>query len=254
MGIPLVGLLDGMAARAVPAHDVSRVGGWLVRRSPNNPFRRPNSVFPLEGGSEAFERDVVACERLYREWGLVPRFQISPASQPVGLAELLLARGYHEQSVTAVYVCELAELGATPRAAGMRVSWSDRPEDKWWATRRQAVPIDRAQRVASDAMLRRIAHDVAYVRVTLDGVGVGVGMSVQEDSWFGIFYIATTPDARRRGVGRVVVDSLMHRAKDGGARRGYVQVEAANLPALALYRQAGYRKHVYDYRYLSDER
>jgi GNAT superfamily N-acetyltransferase len=252
MDLALVEMLDGLAAKAVPAEEVQVAGGWLARRSAGLPLQRANSVFP-RGASAAVEEDVTACECYYRERGLPTRFQISPASQPRELAELLLARGYRAHSSTATYICALADVARPTHSDGFRVELMSTPRTAWWSVHDAARPITPAQQAATNAMFERIAENMVFALVTLDGAGAGVGMSVLEEPWFGIFYIATSPAMRRRGVGRVVVEELMQWARSHGAQRGYVQVEATNDPALALYQRAGYAEHVYDYQYLSDE-
>jgi GNAT superfamily N-acetyltransferase len=252
MDLAMVQMLDGLAAKAVPAEEVRVAGGWLARRSADLPLKRANSVFP-RGPSAAVEEDVTVCERYYRERGLPTRFQISPASQPRELAKLLLARGYRAHSTTATYICALADVARPTHPKGFRAELMSTPSLAWWSVHDAAMPITPAQQAATNAMFGRIVENMVFVYITLDGAGAGVGMSVLEGPWFGIFYIATSPRLRRRGVGRVVVQALMQWARSHGAERGYVQVEASNDPALALYERAGYAEHVYDYQYLSDD-
>jgi GNAT superfamily N-acetyltransferase len=165
----------------------------------------------------------------------------------------LLARGYRAHSTTATYICKLADVARSTHSQELRVEMMSTPNPAWWSVHDGAVPITPAQQAATKAMFGRIVENKAFVHVALDGAGAGVGMSVLERPWFGIFYIATTPGLRRRGVGRAVIDALTQWARSRGARRGYVQVEATNHPALALYERAGYVEHVYDYQYLSED-
>jgi ribosomal protein S18 acetylase RimI-like enzyme len=64
----------------------------------------------------------------------------------------------------------------------------------------------------------------------------------------GLFDIVTLPSARRRGVGRRLVTSMLAWARDEGATDGYLQVVATNAPAIALYRQLGFDE-AYRYHY-----
>lgn len=68
-----------------------------------------------------------------------------------------------------------------------------------------------------------------------------------------ILNVVTAREARRRGVGR----ALMEEAADAGRRRGAVlatlEVRRSNLAALALYRSLGYRQVGVRPNYYSDE-
>jgi ribosomal protein S18 acetylase RimI-like enzyme len=61
--------------------------------------------------------------------------------------------------------------------------------------------------------------------------------------------IATTPDARGRGLARAIVAALLDWARAAGAQRAALQVMADNAPALALYRRLGFGPSLYDYHY-----
>lgn len=52
--------------------------------------------------------------------------------------------------------------------------------------------------------------------------------------------IAVAPDARRRGVGRVLMQRLHEAARARGARRVRLRVHAENAPAIRLYESLGY--------------
>jgi GNAT superfamily N-acetyltransferase len=249
MGIALTASLDLMTARTVPAEETRSVGGWIVRRSAGLPLKRTNSVFPRDHAARGVIEDIAACERYYAERDLPTRFQISPASRPSGLAELLIARGYEPHSTTSTYTCDLTALTSPALPPEMAAQLTRSPTEQWWST--WATTNEPGDRAATDAMFERIPEKLTFVHVTLAGRGAGIGMSVLHGDWFGIFFIATSPRFRQRGVGRIVVDALMRSARTDRARFGYVQVEARNDPALALYARAGYRCHVYDYRYLS---
>lgn len=96
------------------------------------------------------------------------------------------------------------------------------------------------------AVLSRIEAATAYALA--DG-GHGLGLGVCEQGWVGLFCVATSPSARRRGVATATVDALLRWGAGLGARRAYLQVEASNAPALALYARTGFgRSHGYHYR------
>jgi ribosomal protein S18 acetylase RimI-like enzyme len=61
--------------------------------------------------------------------------------------------------------------------------------------------------------------------------------------------VETRPAARRRGLARQIVQSLVAHGAAQGARHAYLQVSSANEPARALYDRLGLSvHHVYRYR------
>ena len=79
------------------------------------------------------------------------------------------------------------------------------------------------------------------------------GLTIAEDGWAGLFDIVTAPSARRRGLGRRMVDGLLHGAWELGAHHAYLQVGADNLAARRLYAHYGFtERYRYWYRGHSD--
>ena len=52
--------------------------------------------------------------------------------------------------------------------------------------------------------------------------------------------VGVHPDARRRGVGRALVEAAIAAARNHGATRLFLEVDVTNAPALALYASAGF--------------
>jgi ribosomal protein S18 acetylase RimI-like enzyme len=65
-----------------------------------------------------------------------------------------------------------------------------------------------------------------------------------------VLAVAVEPAFRRRGLATAVMARLWQWGAERGARRGYLQVEAANAAAVQLYRKLGYAIH-HDYHYRS---
>ena len=57
-----------------------------------------------------------------------------------------------------------------------------------------------------------------------------------------VLTIATHPDVRRHGIARKHLNALEAMACDKGARRIFLEVDAANIPAIGLYLGAGYHE------------
>jgi ribosomal-protein-alanine N-acetyltransferase len=54
--------------------------------------------------------------------------------------------------------------------------------------------------------------------------------------------VAVAVDARRRGIGRALMDDLLAYAREHGAVRILLEVRASNAPALALYESLGFER------------
>jgi ribosomal protein S18 acetylase RimI-like enzyme len=82
----------------------------------------------------------------------------------------------------------------------------------------------------------------------LGGEVAALGASAVDGEWAGIFGMRTLPTHRRKGLASRVLAALLHEARSLGARRAYLQVEADNAPAIALYSGLGFVP-AYGYRY-----
>jgi ribosomal protein S18 acetylase RimI-like enzyme len=71
---------------------------------------------------------------------------------------------------------------------------------------------------------------------------------VHEGDIAGLFEIATARAVRNQGHGRNLILSALKWARLRGARQAWLQVEAGNAPALALYGSLGF-EDVYHYHY-----
>jgi ribosomal protein S18 acetylase RimI-like enzyme len=76
-----------------------------------------------------------------------------------------------------------------------------------------------------------------YGAVEEDGVALAVGRAVPQGDTLGIYCMATRPEARRRGLARTVLRTLVRHAGVGSA---YLCVTAANEAAQALYQSEGF--------------
>jgi GNAT superfamily N-acetyltransferase len=55
-----------------------------------------------------------------------------------------------------------------------------------------------------------------------------------------LVHVIAAPEARQRGVGRLLVEEVRRRAMTGGAQRWYLNVKADNAPAIHLYERSGF--------------
>lgn len=69
-----------------------------------------------------------------------------------------------------------------------------------------------------------------------------------------VLNVATALEARRRGVGRALMDAAEARGRARGARLSTLEVRRSNAPAIALYRAIGYRQAGVRPNYYAEER
>ena len=90
-----------------------------------------------------------------------------------------------------------------------------------------------------------------FLAAVTDGSVLGyVGMLYVLDEGY-IANVAVAPDARRQGVGRALIASLLQRAEELDLAFVTLEVRASNAPAIALYSGFGFepvgrRKNYYD--------
>lgn len=253
-------LLEEIAANAIAASTVQLVDGWLLRVWREAPFRRCNSVLPIRGDARGVETRVAIVEDFYRRRGMPVRFQIGAVCEPRDLEARLARRGYATEARTLVQVATVEDvLAATARdaaaaAAPVQVETRDAPDAAFVA---DAAPghgdepaVRRRVGVYADLLARVGPRSAAVLARGDGGAPVGLGFVVAERGWAGVFGMGTRPEARRHKVATAVLRALVERARGLGARRVYLQVEAENLPALALYARAGFDA-AYGYHYRS---
>jgi len=73
-------------------------------------------------------------------------------------------------------------------------------------------------------------------------IGVLILSEVEADAWE-ISYVGVAPEARRKGWGRELVRKGLFEAKAAGAHELILSVDERNIPALQLYRAAGFQEY-----------
>ncbi len=182
--------------------------------------------------------------------------QVTPLEARGGLDDALAAAGWTASGATDVLVATAAAVAAAaedaplPDDLGFHLDPDGSPQ--WrntWGEAEARTPADVAAHHA--AILRRIPAPAAFATVTLGGrpAGTALGVADPAEGLAGLFCVATLPAARRRGVARAAVAALAAWAAEAGAPSLYLQVEAGNAAARALFTGLGFtRSHGYHYR------
>ncbi|MGE0357517.1 MAG: GNAT family N-acetyltransferase [Burkholderiales bacterium] len=209
--------------------------GWLLRFSPGK-AKRARSVNALYPSRLPLGEKIAHCERVYGERGLPPIYRLSMHTLPGELDSRLAELGYDAFGSTEVQAADLdAPAGslAGPEAACPRLEeWFDMVGE----LRGSAI----AQRGAHLARLSALPLEMHPAAILEGGVAVAVGLAILEDGHVGLFDVVTREGQRRRGLARAMVKALLRWGLERGARSAYLQVEADNAPALALYKGFGF--------------
>ena len=235
--------LEAAAARAWPAAERVPLGGWMLRASPATP-RRVNSVFthapPPPGDLDAH---IDTVEAFYREHGRPPRFQVTRASLPMGLADRLAERGYGVEAPVDIQLAAPDRIRAGP-APGCDVDLAARPGEDW-----RRVYVAGFGRDVSD-VLGLIDVPAVFPVLRRGGEALAVGIGVLVAGWVCVFGMQTRPAERGRGLGTAVMAAMVGWGLARGAHGFYLQVEDDNPDAKRLYERMGFRTR-YGYHYRS---
>lgn len=217
--------------------DSVEVDGWTLGFS-GGFTRRANSVVPWRAPADA----VAALEQVeaaYAARGLPCVVRVDASAQPTGLDALLAARGYAAVATTRVMARPLDGPPAARVGARFEVDVADRPDDAWLAgwldVKAAGRPVD------TDLARAVVTGSPASYLTARDEAGVtGVVRAATAGDWVGLSCLMVAPRARRRGLAGLLSARALAAAVDGGARRAFLQVEAANAPAVALYAGLGF--------------
>ncbi|WGM38999.1 GNAT family N-acetyltransferase [Caulobacter sp. NIBR1757] len=223
--------LERIADRAWPAAERSSLGSWILNAS-TGWSGRLNACWPLGEPPLPLGEAVAAVEAWYAARGLPPVFK--PAGPLPALEAELAARGYRARTPTLMMVADIPQV-TRPGRVSVADTVGEAFERVFLGT--QDNPEDAAERMGA---FHRIARPRVFASIEVDGAPVAIGGSAVEGDWAGVFGMRTLAAYRRQGLAQDIVAALMKGARAAGASRAYLQVEAPNAPAIALYERFGF--------------
>jgi GNAT superfamily N-acetyltransferase len=226
--------LDAIAARAWPAAEEAPLGGWTLRHA-GGFTRRANSVLVDGDPGRPLDEALAEVVRWYGERGTTPYLQLSDSSPWAARAA---GRGWVREADTVIRTAPLAPLAALPEGPAT-VALSRTPDTAWLAA------YHRTGDLAEEA-LRVVTGGPSVWFATMPGA---IGRAVVDGPWALFGAVEVIPSHRRRGLATAVMGALARRAAQEGATAAYLQVEADNPGARALYDRLGFTDHHgYHYR------
>lgn len=232
----------GLNASAPPQQRL--VDGWLVRFSPGK-AKRARCVNPIADGRLPLAERLAACEAVLREAGLPMLVRVTPFARPAELDHRLDALGWRRFDDTRVMM--LADLASRGLAMTPDVQPLALEPFAHAVGELRGSPL--AQRLAH---AQRLVHaPVAFHGFAMrDERGVvACGQYALEGALVGLYDVITAASHRGRGHASRLCAHLLAHAAARGARMAYLQVDADNEPARALYRRLGFVDgYAYHYR------
>lgn len=231
--------LAHVSSRAWRPVESERLGAWELRAAAGF-TRRANSVLPLGEPGLPLDEALTVVRRWYGDRGLPAYVQTATGAE--GTQELLCAeleeRGWTREVTAELWVGGLAPVADRADASGVVLS---RSADEAWLARYQRKGV-------SEVALKVLGSGPSVWFATVPGEGTdaapaAIGRCVVDGRWAGFAAVEVDPALRRRGLGSVVMAALASRALEEGASAAWLQVEAENVGARALYSGMGFSAH-----------
>jgi ribosomal protein S18 acetylase RimI-like enzyme len=228
--------LARVTARAWRPVESERLGEWELRAA-SGFTRRANSVLPLGAPGLPLDEALDAVRRWYGERGLPAYVQTATGAE--GTQELLCAeleeRGWEREVTAQVWVGPLAPIADRGDPAGVVLS---READEGWLARYQRKGV-------SEVALRVLGSGASVWFASVPGPAgpAAIGRCVVDGRWAGFAAVEVDPALRRQGLGTAVMAALARQALEEGASAAWLQVEAENAGARALYAGMGFAAH-----------
>lgn len=232
----------GLNASAPP--EQRWLDGWLLRLSPGK-AKRARCINAVAEGRLPLAERLQWATSAYREAGLAPILRVTPFTRPLALAEILQGLGWRRLDDTRVML--LTELCAIDAPAWQPRALAPQAYAEIVGALRGSPPAQ----IAAHAR-RLLASPVPYqgYAIEQDGAILACGQAAIEADLVGLYDVFTAPAARGQGLGGGLCRWLLARAVEQGARHAYLQVEADNAAARAIYQRLGFAD-AYAYHYLT---
>lgn len=243
--LPSVRRLEAVGFRAWPAASVHYDGSWLIRLTAGHPSKRLNSVNPLDPSDY---RDIAIrlekAGRLFAEQGRALTVRQTPLT-PAQMIAYMDAEGWTSFAESLVLTLDLAE-----RDFGDGIDHLPIKDVGRFVEARIGIGKEAPEsKPALTEIINAIKPECGLFLFEDRRLGpTAVSLVVHDNDLAGIMQFAVAERVRRQGIGVALLEASLRWARLRGAKKAWLQVEAANEAAVALYRKAGFTE-VYRYLY-----
>jgi len=241
---------EEISNNAWPAVQTIQYDGWLLRFA-NGVTKRSNSVNLLYPSAMDPVEKIAFCEKMYQYRSITPCFKIAPVADPADIDQILENRGYPVHSSISFQTMDLSSMAGTDKSNlsdGLSTNINFVMTPGWMDNFIRMNGFDPARKETYIQIMNLVSTPKCLVSVFHNNRFVGVGLGILEDRFIGLFDIVVEPAFRNRGLGKRVVEIILHWGKKNGAKTAYLQVVSNNIPALNLYRKSGFSE-IYQYHY-----
>ncbi len=243
--LPLVRRLEAVGFRAWPAASVVYDGSWQVRLTGGHPSKRVNCVVPLDPSDHRdLDLRLAKAAKRFADYGRTLVLRETPLAPPA-MIEHLERSGWEVFETSDVMTADLSRVELPDTLDYLPSHDIGRFADACLSVSGD----DPALKPALAEILSAIKPTSGFFMKQDPGNGaVATVLCVQDNDLAGILSLAVAPSHRRDRLGTDMLSSALRWARISGARTAWLQVEAANEAAIALYHRFGFTK-AYSYRY-----
>jgi GNAT superfamily N-acetyltransferase len=237
--------IEELSLSGWPALQTQLYDGWILRFAEGH-TKRSNSVNPLYPSSLPIGGKIEDCEAIYADRGLSPTFKLLEDPSQAPLDRELARRGYGILDPTSVQRLGLSSWAAKREPpSGFRVELR-RDFGRGWAEDYCSLNRIEEKRAIVERILGNVICEKLVARAYIEDTLVACGYGALDQGWVGLFDIVVREGERGRGFGEGLVGAILSEARERGAGQAYLQVVAANAPAVKLYAKLGFAEA---YRY-----
>lgn len=228
--------------------EAESLDGWELRAGAGF-TNRANAVWPIGPLHRPLTQALDEVRAWYAERGLAAQVVAEIGSEfDLALVEHGCGDGHDDAFRQTAPLAPALEILSGHQYPNVPVSTADRPQDRWLRLYRAGtVPPEAKEILGSGARYR---YATIYDEFSGEPLAIGrAALASGTCPWVGLAGIETAPTARRRGLARLILRTLLAWAAEQGAEHAMLEVHRTNDAALALYRQLGFvTAHEYHYR------
>lgn len=222
--------------------------GWLVRYLPGK-ARRARCINALAAGRLPLQKRLEMAAEVYRNACVPMIFRLTPFSQPAGLDDSLASLGYGAVDTTRVMIVP-AVPRKPPRSLPSGTHWCALDGPSFADTVGALRGSSDGQRQSHKLRLQHspVPYQGYAIRRDTDGAVLACGQFAREGDLIGLYDVFTQETARNQGFSGLLCERLLSISAAQGASIAYLQLDAGNAAALAVYRRLGFAD-AYRYHY-----
>jgi ribosomal protein S18 acetylase RimI-like enzyme len=252
MNVELLSRIEDAGLNASAPPQQRWLDGWLLRFSPGK-AKRARCINAVATGRLPLEEKLVLARAAYQEAGIPMLLRVTPFSLPADFDAQLARRGMARMDDTRVMVCpDLAAVRPASLPAGCTLHRVGHEPFAHAVGQLRGSPLVQRQAHAQRLAQSPVNFEGYVLKRDADARVLACGQFAREAELVGLYDVFMLEEARGRGLAQALCRQLLAFARDYGGRVGYLQVEADNDPARAVYRKLGF-SDAYAYHYRVDD-